>query len=170
MESDDIFRPYQFERISDSILRAKASEFYRTKNSELLNSTERIWNHFLGTNTGPNVAYVPNTLNPADASNRLAAQTECQTGVPKHNTGHSVMENSNIVPGSSENLGRTNASSTSDNGDTRSRKRKISAIQQQGVVLDGLVDQRRFLKAQGFTDSAINIIVSNQHSAKRRSS
>ncbi|OMJ18986.1 hypothetical protein AYI69_g6803 [Smittium culicis] len=74
-----------------------------------------------------------------------------------------------MVPGSSMHVGRATTSYTSDNGDTRSRKRKISALQQQGVVLDGLEDQRSILKAQGLTDNAINIIVSNQRSAKRRS-
>ncbi|OMJ16497.1 hypothetical protein AYI69_g7822 [Smittium culicis] len=79
------------------------------------------------------------------------------------------MENNNMVPGSSMHVGRTANSSTSDKGDTRTRKRKISALQQQGVVLDGLEDQRSILKAQGLTDNAINIIVSNHRSAKHRS-
>ncbi|OMJ10546.1 hypothetical protein AYI69_g10200 [Smittium culicis] len=95
--------------------------------------------------------------------------SEIQTGALNHNTGHPVMENSNMVPGSSMHFGRATTSSTSDNADTRSRKRKISALKQQGVVLDGLEDQRSILKAQGLTDNAINIIVSNQRSAKRRS-
>ncbi|OMJ25410.1 hypothetical protein AYI69_g4306 [Smittium culicis] len=58
--------------------------------------------------------------------------------------------------------------STSENGDTRSRKRKISTLQQQGVVTDSLEDQRSILKAQSFTDNAFGIIVANQSSSKRR--
>ncbi|OMJ07061.1 hypothetical protein AYI69_g10129 [Smittium culicis] len=92
-----------------------------------------------------------------------------QTGTPNHNTRYYVMKKSNIVPGSSEYVGKTATISTSDKSDTRSKKQKISPLQQQGVVLDGLKDQWSILIAQGFTDNAINIIVSNQLSAKRRS-
>ncbi|OMJ16789.1 hypothetical protein AYI70_g6382 [Smittium culicis] len=66
--------------------------------------------------------------------------SENQNRAPKHNTGHSVMKISYIVTGPSERVGRITISSTSDNGDNRSRKRKIFAIQQQGVVIDGLED------------------------------
>ncbi|OMJ27772.1 hypothetical protein AYI69_g2780, partial [Smittium culicis] len=100
----------------------------------------------------------------------MPKNSESQTGALNHNTGHPVMEKYNMVPGSSMHVGRATTSSISENGDTRSRKRKISALQQQGVVLDGLVDQWSILKAQSLTDNAINIIVSNQHSVKRRSS
>ncbi|OMJ27843.1 hypothetical protein AYI69_g2707 [Smittium culicis] len=51
--------------------------------------------------------------------------SESQTGALNHNTGHPVMENSNMVPGSSMHIGRATTSSTSDNGDTKSGKRKI---------------------------------------------
>ncbi|OMJ29008.1 hypothetical protein AYI69_g1501 [Smittium culicis] len=85
--------------------------------------------------------------------------SESQTGALNHNTGHPVMENSNMVPGSSMHVGKATTSSKSDNGDTKSGKRKISALQKQGVVIDGLEDQRSIIKARGFTDNAIRIIV-----------
>ncbi|OLY85247.1 hypothetical protein AYI68_g563 [Smittium mucronatum] len=49
----------------------------------------------------------------------------------------------------------------------RSKKRKISATQQQEVVLNVIEDQISPFKAQDLNNSAIDIILLKQRSAKR---
>ncbi|OMJ30032.1 hypothetical protein AYI69_g436 [Smittium culicis] len=80
-----------------------------------------------------------------------------------------VMENGNMVPGSPEAISLPTAITTGNHRNTRPEKRKITSIEQQELVSYGVENQRSFLKTQGLSDSAINIIFSNERSVKRRS-
>ncbi|PVU95345.1 hypothetical protein BB561_001890 [Smittium simulii] len=82
---------------------------------------------------------------------------------------HTSMENSNLVSGSTGIISCSATASTGNDGHTRPQKRKISAVEQQELVPHGMENQRRVLQAQGLSDTAINIIVSNKRAVKRRS-
>ncbi|OMJ08851.1 hypothetical protein AYI69_g10911, partial [Smittium culicis] len=82
---------------------------------------------------------------------------------------HTAMENSNVVSGSTGIISCPAIASTGNDGHTRPQKRKISAVEQQKLVPYGMENQRRILQAQGLSDIAIDIIVSNQRAIKRRS-
>ncbi|PVU90869.1 hypothetical protein BB561_004670 [Smittium simulii] len=75
---------------------------------------------------------------------------------------HTSMENSNLVSGSTGIISCSATASTGNDGHTRPQKRKISAVEQQELVPHGMENQRRVLQAQGLSDTAINIIVSNK--------
>ncbi|OMJ18003.1 hypothetical protein AYI70_g5622 [Smittium culicis] len=80
-----------------------------------------------------------------------------------------VMENGNMLSGSPETISLTTATTTGNNRNTKPKKQKITAIEQQELVSYGVENQRSFLKTQGLSDSTINIIVSSERSLKRRS-
>ncbi|OMJ30025.1 hypothetical protein AYI69_g445, partial [Smittium culicis] len=82
---------------------------------------------------------------------------------------HTAMKNSNVVSGSTGIISCPAIASTGNDGHTRPQKRKISAVEQQKLVPYGMENQRRILQAQGLSDIAIDIIVSNQRAIKRRS-
>ncbi|OMJ21624.1 hypothetical protein AYI70_g3363 [Smittium culicis] len=86
-----------------------------------------------------------------------------------YNSGHTSMEISNLVSRSPEAIDCTAAPSSSNDDNSRSKKRKVPAYEEQEMVINGMEDQRSFLKSQGLEDTAINLIVSNERSAKRRS-
>ncbi|OMJ12593.1 hypothetical protein AYI70_g9017 [Smittium culicis] len=52
---------------------------------------------------------------------------------------------------------------------TRSKKRKISALDKQVLELDSIEDQQRLLKAQGLSNYAIDCLLSNKRHVQRRS-
>ncbi|PVU94705.1 hypothetical protein BB561_002339 [Smittium simulii] len=79
------------------------------------------------------------------------------------------MENSNLVSGSTGIISCSATSSTANYGHTKPQKRKISDVEQQELMPHGMENQRRVIQAQGLSDTAINIIVSNKLAVKRRS-
>ncbi|OMJ29738.1 hypothetical protein AYI69_g734 [Smittium culicis] len=85
-----------------------------------------------------------------------------------YNSGHTSMEISNLVSRSPEVIDCTAAPSSSNDDNSRHKKRKVPAYEEQEMVINGMEDQRSLLKSQGLEDTAINLIVSNERSAKRR--
>ncbi|OMJ18715.1 hypothetical protein AYI70_g5196 [Smittium culicis] len=74
-----------------------------------------------------------------------------------------------MVPRSTEVINSLAITTASNNGSAGSKKRKISAVEQQELVSHGMENQRCTLKAQGFSDTTVDIIVSNQRAVKIRS-
>ncbi|OMJ07147.1 hypothetical protein AYI69_g11554 [Smittium culicis] len=74
-----------------------------------------------------------------------------------------------MVPGSPETISLPTAIATGNHRNTLPEKRKITAIEQEELVSYGAENQRSFLKTQGLSDSAINMIVCNERSVKHRS-
>ncbi|PVZ96927.1 hypothetical protein BB558_007146, partial [Smittium angustum] len=85
------------------------------------------------------------------------------------NISNTAMEDSNMVPGPTRAFSETANATVIHHNHTKPPKRKVTARQEQGLVADGMEDQWSVLKAQGFADTAINIIIFNDRSIKRRS-
>ncbi|PVU91551.1 hypothetical protein BB561_004345 [Smittium simulii] len=99
----------------------------------------------------------------------LSGNSESTQGENNHDAGYSDVEISNMVSGSSGSLGVPTAITSSNNDYSRPQKRKVSAIKQQTLVIDGLEDQRRFLETQGLGTYAVDFILSNERRVRRRS-
>ncbi|OMJ27714.1 hypothetical protein AYI69_g2844 [Smittium culicis] len=106
-------------------------------------------------------------LLPALESNRPSSP-EGETGAADDHSDHPSVENRDMVPGPFAIVNRSTTPSTSNNCGSRSKKRKVSALQKQDMVPNGMEDQWCVLKNQGLTDTAIGIILSNQRAEKRR--
>ncbi|OMJ28821.1 hypothetical protein AYI69_g1689 [Smittium culicis] len=100
----------------------------------------------------------------------ISGSTESPQRTSNTNLSSPVMENGNMVPGSSETISLPTAIITGNHRNTRPKKRKLTAIKQQELMPYGVQNQRSFLKNQGLSDSANNIVVSNERSVKNRSS
>ncbi|OMJ27421.1 hypothetical protein AYI69_g3140 [Smittium culicis] len=74
-----------------------------------------------------------------------------------------------IVSGSSEANNLLAATDTSNHSNTRPKKRKFAAVEQQKLVSYSIENQRIFLKVQGLLDTVIDNIVSKQRAVKSRS-
>ncbi|OMJ14050.1 hypothetical protein AYI69_g8754 [Smittium culicis] len=90
--------------------------------------------------------------------------TESPQRTSNTNLSNPVMENGNMVPGSLETISLPTDITTGNHCNTRPKKWKITAIEQQELASYGVDNQRIFLKTQGLSDSAINIIVSKEQS------
>ncbi|PVU93748.1 hypothetical protein BB561_003065 [Smittium simulii] len=104
------------------------------------------------------------TLEPNIASNPQSTQRE-----NNHDPGYSNVEIGNMVSGSIDSVNFSTVIASSNNSCSRSQKRKVSAIQQQTLALDGMEDQRRFLQTQGLGTYAVDFILSNKRRVRRRS-
>ncbi|PVU91005.1 hypothetical protein BB561_004608 [Smittium simulii] len=104
------------------------------------------------------------TLEPNIASNPQSTQRE-----NNHDTGYSNVEIGNMVSGSIDSVDFLTVIASSNNSCSRSQKRKVSAIEQQTLALDGMEDQRRFLQTQGLGTYAVGFILSNKRRVRRRS-
>ncbi|OLY84786.1 hypothetical protein AYI68_g1040 [Smittium mucronatum] len=90
-------------------------------------------------------------------------------GTSKNYARTSAMEDSDFFPRPNETIVQSTIVTTSDNGNTRPKKRKITDVEEQTLVPDSMNNQRKILKAQVSADTAIDLIVSNQRETKRRS-
>ncbi|OMJ14601.1 hypothetical protein AYI69_g8526 [Smittium culicis] len=85
-----------------------------------------------------------------------------------HNdTSDSNVEIRNLVPRPDVAISLTTTSSSSNNCRARSENRKVTALGKQELELDGLEDQRCFLKTQDLGTYSIDFIVSNKRSVRR---
>ncbi|OMJ24123.1 hypothetical protein AYI69_g4742 [Smittium culicis] len=109
------------------------------------------------------------TLTVAIHKPNIASYTEISEGTTNNNADYSSVENCSMVPRSTEVINSPAITTTSNNGSARSKKRKISAAEQQELVSHGMENQQCILKAQGLSDTAVDIIISNQRAVKRRS-
>ncbi|PVU90866.1 hypothetical protein BB560_006172 [Smittium megazygosporum] len=73
-----------------------------------------------------------------------------------------------MISGRSKDFGRSTTSTTSNNSDSGSKKWKIAFLGDQKLESHSIENQRLVLKDQGFSDLAINIIVSNKQSQKQK--
>ncbi|OMJ14759.1 hypothetical protein AYI70_g7694 [Smittium culicis] len=99
----------------------------------------------------------------------IASCTESSEGTTNNNTDYPPVENFSMEPRSTEAINSLAITTASNNGSAGSKKRKISAVEQQDLVSHGMENQRFILNAQGLSDTAVEIIVSNQRAVKRRS-
>ncbi|OMJ12369.1 hypothetical protein AYI70_g9169, partial [Smittium culicis] len=101
-------------------------------------------------------------LLPLLESNRPSG-SEGETGTTDDHSDHTAVENRNMVPGPLAIVNRSATSPAGDDSRPGSKKRKISALQQQDVVPNGMEDQRSTIKNQGLTDTAIEWHVSKNN-------
>ncbi|OMJ13406.1 hypothetical protein AYI70_g8515 [Smittium culicis] len=74
-----------------------------------------------------------------------------------------------MVPISTDVINNPSITAASRNGSAGSKKLKISAVEQQELESRGMENQRCILKAQGLSDTAVDMIVSNHCAFKSRS-
>ncbi|OMJ28172.1 hypothetical protein AYI69_g2354 [Smittium culicis] len=106
-------------------------------------------------------------LLPALESNRPSSP-EGETGAAEDHSDHTAVENRNMVPGPFAIVNRSTTPATSNICRFGSKKRKFSTFQQQDLVANDVEYQRSSLNNQSLMDTAINIILSDQRSDKRR--
>ncbi|OMJ13086.1 hypothetical protein AYI70_g8715 [Smittium culicis] len=98
----------------------------------------------------------------------IARYTESSEGTTKNSSDYPPVENCSMVPRSTEVINSPAITTASNNGSAGSKKRKISAVEQQELVYHGMVNQQCILKGQGLFDTDVDIIVSNQRAVKQR--
>ncbi|OMJ19910.1 hypothetical protein AYI70_g4434 [Smittium culicis] len=96
----------------------------------------------------------------------ITSNTEGQTEQTDNNSDNNTMETRDLVPRPSQPIDFPAATSTSNSGSTRPQKRKIPAVGEQKLESDGMEDQRRALQAQGLSNLAIEIFISNERCRK----
>ncbi|OMJ25751.1 hypothetical protein AYI70_g680 [Smittium culicis] len=99
----------------------------------------------------------------------ITSYTENSEGTTNNNIDYFLVENCSMVPISTDVINSPPITAASRNGSAGSKKLKISAVEQQELVSRGMENQRCTLKAQGFSDTTVDIIVSKQCSVRRRS-
>ncbi|OMJ20525.1 hypothetical protein AYI69_g6175 [Smittium culicis] len=87
----------------------------------------------------------------------------------RNNISNTVVGISNLVPSSTETASAATHNTSSNRSSSRSCKRKVPDDFQQELVPYGMANQRSTFEVQGISNSAIDIIMKNQRSIRRRS-
>ncbi|OMJ13160.1 hypothetical protein AYI69_g9109, partial [Smittium culicis] len=95
--------------------------------------------------------------------------SETTQGENNYDPRNSFVEISHLVSGSEGIVDMPTDSTASNDGHPGPGKRKIPALDQQTLEINGLEDQRSFLQAQGLGTHAVDCILSNERRVKRRS-
>ncbi|OMJ07790.1 hypothetical protein AYI70_g11963 [Smittium culicis] len=99
----------------------------------------------------------------------ITSYTENSEGTTNNNIDYFLVENCSMVPIFTDVINSPSITAASRNGSAGSKKLKISAVEQQELESRGMENQRCILKAQGLSDTAVDMIVSNHCAFKSRS-
>ncbi|OMJ27821.1 hypothetical protein AYI69_g2727 [Smittium culicis] len=144
MESTGCIDAHQCQRVAEDLIFSSSQESNRTISEASINRRTDL------------------DLLPTNQHSPAEGQTE----TTESNSDYFSMEISDKVPRFEEKINFPTASSLGNNNNSRSQKRKIAVNREQALESDGLADQRRALQEQGFSDLAIDIVVSNELSIK----
>ncbi|OMJ22851.1 hypothetical protein AYI69_g5239, partial [Smittium culicis] len=95
--------------------------------------------------------------------------SENTQGENNYDPRNSFVDISHLVSGSEGIVDMPTVSTANNDGHPGPGKRKIPALDQKTLEINGLEDQRSFLQAQGLGTHAVDCILSNERRVKRRS-